>query len=61
MNTVYMDAVLGVALPGWQAVRGFFTPCLPSLPAAAISYPLRIVGDTRSAAVELVDTTAFFG
>ena len=61
MNTVYMDAVLGVALPGWQAVRGFFTPCLPSLPAAAISYPLRIVGNTRSAAVELVDTTAFFG
>jgi hypothetical protein len=60
-NTVYMDAVLGVALPGWQAVSGFFTQYLPSLPAAAISYPLRIVGDTRSAAVELVDTTAFFG
>jgi hypothetical protein len=60
-NTVYMDAVLGVALPGLQAVSGFFTQYLPSLPAAAISYPLRIVGDTRSAAVELVDTTAFFG
>jgi hypothetical protein len=60
-NTVYLDAVLGVALSGWQAVSGFFTPYLPSLPAAAISYPLRIVGDTRSATVELVDTTAFFG
>jgi hypothetical protein len=60
-STVYMDAVLGVALPGLQAVSGFFTQYLPSLPAAAISYPLRIVGDTRSAAVELVDTTAFFG
>ena len=60
-DTVYTDAVLGVALAGRQAVSGFFTQYLPSLPAAAISYPLRIVGDTRSAAVELVDTTAFFG
>ena len=60
-NTVYMDAVLGVALAGWQEVSGFFAQYLPSLPADAISYPLRIVGDTRSAAVELVDTTAFFG
>ena len=31
------------------------------MPAAAISYPLRIVGDARSAAVEFVDTPAFFG
>jgi len=60
-NTVYMDAVLGVALAGWQELSGFFTQYLPSLPVEAISYPLRIVGDTRSAAVELVDTTAFFG
>jgi hypothetical protein len=60
-NAVYIDAVLGVALTGWQELSDFFTPYLPTLPATAISYPLRIVGDTRSAAVELVDTTAFFG
>ncbi|HEY6494118.1 MAG TPA: hypothetical protein VIZ43_12640, partial [Trebonia sp.] len=54
-------ACLGVSLPSWQAVNDFFTSSFPSLPAAAISYPLRIVGDARSAAVEFVDTPAFFG
>jgi hypothetical protein len=60
-NTVYGDACLGAIFTSWQALSDFFTPYLPSRPAAAISYPLRIVGDARSAAVELVDTTAFFG
>jgi limonene-1,2-epoxide hydrolase len=60
-NTVYADACLGAVFTSWQALSGFFTPYLPSRPAAAISYPLRIVGDARSAAVELVDTPAFFG
>ena len=60
-NTVYADACLGAIFTSWQALSGFFTPYLPSRPAGAISYPLRIVGDARSAAVELVDTTAFFG
>jgi hypothetical protein len=60
-NTVYVDACLGAVFTSWQALSGFFTPYLPSRPATAISYPLRIVGDARSAAVELVDTPAFFG
>ena len=59
-NTVYIDACLGVTLSGWAAVSDFFTPFFASAPAAAIAYPLRIVGDTRSAAVEFVDTPAFF-
>jgi hypothetical protein len=59
-DTVYMDACLGVSLSGWEAVNDFFTPFLASVPAAAISYPLRIVGDARSAAVEFVDAPAFF-
>jgi hypothetical protein len=58
-NTTYIDASLGVALPSWQAVNSEFST-FTSLPAAAISYPLRIVGGTRSAAVEFVDTPAFF-
>jgi hypothetical protein len=60
-NTVYIDACLGVAMTGWQALDNFFTPFFASVPADAISYPLRIVGDARSAAIEFVDTPAFFG
>ena len=60
-NTVYMDACLGVTLSGWAAVNDFFTPFFATAPAAAIAYPLRIVGDARSAAIEFVDTPAFFG
>ena len=59
-NTVYMDACLGVTLSGWAAVNDFFTPFFASAPAAAIAYPLRIVGDARSAAIEFVDTPALF-
>ena len=60
-NTAYMDACLGVIMPSWEVVNDFFTPFFASAPAAAISYPLRIVGGARSAAIELVDTPAFFG
>ena len=59
-NTTYIDACLGVALTSWQAVNSEFST-FAKLPAAAISYPLRIVGDTRSAAIEFVDAPAFFG
>ncbi|WP_052433136.1 hypothetical protein [Streptacidiphilus carbonis] len=60
-NTCYIDASLGVAMRDWQTLNDFFTPYLPSRPADAVSYPLRIVGDARSAAVEFVDTPSFFG
>ncbi|TDT97525.1 hypothetical protein EDD99_5672 [Streptomyces sp. 846.5] len=60
-DTVYIDACLGVAMTGWQALNDFFTSFFASVPAGAISYPLRIVGGARSAAVEFVDTPAFFG
>jgi hypothetical protein len=59
-NTTYIDACLGVALTSWQAVNREFST-FTKLPAAAISYPLRVVGDTRSAAIEFVDAPAFFG
>jgi hypothetical protein len=59
-DTVYLDACLGVALTSWQAVQAEFAT-FAKLPAAAVSYPLRIVGGTRSAAIEFVDTPAFFG
>ena len=59
-NTTYIDACLGVSLPSWEAVDSTFAPVFASAPTSAISYPLRIVGDTRSAAVELVDTPDLF-
>jgi hypothetical protein len=59
-NTVYIDASLGAILPSWQALNSYFTPFFASLPADAISYPLRIVGNTHSVAIEFVDTPAFF-
>ena len=60
-NTTYIDAILGIALTSWEAVNDEFTMLFPTLPATALSYPLRIVGDARSAAVEFVDAPAFFG
>jgi hypothetical protein len=59
-NTTYIDACLGISLPSWEAVGSTFAPVFASVPASAISYPLRIVGDAGSAAVELVDTPDFF-
>ena len=59
-NTTYIDACLDVSLSGWEAVKSTFGSAFAIAPASAISYPLRIVGDTRSAAVELVDTPDFF-
>ena len=59
-NTTYIDACLGISLPSWEAVESTFALAFASAPASAISYPLRIIGDTRSAAVELVDTPDLF-
>ncbi len=59
-NTTYLDACLGISLPSWEAVDSTFAAAFASAPASAISYPLRIGGDTGSAAVELVDTPDFF-
>ena len=59
-DTTYIDASLGVSLSSWETVKSTFGTAFASAPASAISYPLRIVGDTGSAAVELVDTPDFF-
>jgi hypothetical protein len=59
-NTTYIDASLGVPLPSWDALNNVFSSIFPTLPASALSYPLRIIGNMRSAAVEFVDTPAFF-
>ncbi|WP_194905843.1 hypothetical protein [Catenulispora rubra] len=60
-NPSYSDGTLGLVLSGWQAINTEFTSLLAGAPAGALSYPLTIVGDARSASVEFVDTPAFFG
>ncbi|MEY9862012.1 hypothetical protein ABH935_007655 [Catenulispora sp. GAS73] len=60
-NASYSDACLGIVLSGWKAINSEFTSLLGSAPAGALSYPLTIVGDARSATIEFVDTPAFFG
>jgi hypothetical protein len=61
-NAYYIDGSSGGLWPSWDALNNFFTPYFASgLPADAISYPLRIVGDAHSAMVEFEDAPAFFG
>lgn len=61
-DAYYIDASSGGIWPSWQALNDLFTPFFASgLPADAISYPLRIVGDERSALVEFEDTPELFG
>jgi ketosteroid isomerase-like protein len=59
-GAVYIDACLPAVLSGWQAINSEFSTIFAGAPASAISYPLAIVGDTRSAAIEFVDSPAFF-
>lgn len=56
-----IDASLGATLPSWDALHSFYVSVFASVPAGALSYPLRIVGDSRSALVEFVDTPQLFG
>jgi hypothetical protein len=61
-NAFYIDASSGTVWPSWESLNDLFTPFFASgLPADAISYPLRIVGDTSSALVEFEDTPELFG
>ncbi|HEX4092412.1 MAG TPA: hypothetical protein VHZ33_27140 [Trebonia sp.] len=61
-SAYYIDASSGGLWPSWQALNEFYTPYFASgLPAAALSYPLRVVGDASSALVEFEDRPQFFG
>lgn len=61
-NAYYIDATSGGIWPSWNALNSFFTAYFGlGLPADAISYPLRIVGDAHSALVEFEDAPALFG
>jgi len=61
-DAFYIDASSGTTWPSWQSLNDLFTPFFASgLPADAISYPLRIVGDAHNALVEFEDTQELFG
>jgi hypothetical protein len=60
-DAYYIDASSGSVWPSWDSLNQVFHAFLPPAPAAALSYPLRIVGDEHSAMVEFEDTPQLFG
>jgi hypothetical protein len=60
-SVLYIDASSGNVWPTWDSLNGVFHAFLPPAPPAALSYPLRIVGDEHSAMVEFEDTPELFG
>jgi hypothetical protein len=61
-NAYYIDASSGGIWPSWDVLNSFFSGFFATNPPAdAISYPLRIVGDTHSALVEFEDVPELFG
>lgn len=60
-GVLYIDATSGGIWPTWDSLNAIFSGFLPKAPPAALSYPLRIYGDRRSALVAFVDTPELFG
>ena len=60
-GVLYIDATSGGIWPSWDALDKIFSGFLPKAPPAALSYPVRILGDKRSALVAFTDTPQLFG
>ena len=59
---LYIDAGLGFAWPSRASLTQVWTnPPFSSAPPDALSYPLRVIGDCRSALIEFVDTPKLLG
>jgi len=59
---LYIDAGLGFAWPSRASLTQVWTnPPFSTANANALSYPLRVVGDCRSALIEFVDTPPLLG
>ena len=59
---LYIDAGLGFAWPSQASLLAVWSsPAFANGPPDALSYPLRIIGDARSALVEFVDTPPLLG
>jgi len=48
---LYIDATSGGIWPTWDSLNAIFTNSLPKIPSAGLSYPIRILGDEKSAPV----------
>ena len=60
-SVLYIDASSGNSWPNWDALNKIFTTVMPNMKPEALSYPLRILGDRRSALVYFEDTPELFG
>jgi len=60
-SLTYMDATLGWAFYTPAALRDVWAQYMPKWPARGLSYPIRILGDERSALVAFADTPDLFG
>jgi limonene-1,2-epoxide hydrolase/ketosteroid isomerase-like protein len=59
---LYIDATSGGIWPTYAALKAVWTgPFFSHAPPSGLSYPLRIIGDSRSALVEFVDTPTLLG
>ncbi len=59
---LYIDAGLGFSWPSQASLLAVWSsPSFANGPATALSYPLRVIGDTHSALVEFVDTPDLLG
>jgi hypothetical protein len=60
-DVLYIDASSGNSWPTWDALNEIFTRLMPDMKPQALSYPLRIIGDKKSALVYFEDTPELFG
>ena len=60
-GVLYIDVTSGGIWPTWDSLDKTFTGFLPKAPPAALSYPVRILGDRKSALVAFTDTPELFG
>lgn len=60
-GVLYIDVTSGGIWPTWDSLDKIFSGFLPKAPAAAKSYPVRILGDRKSALVAFTDTPELFG
>jgi hypothetical protein len=60
-GVLYIDASSGNSWPSWNALNQIFATMMPRMKPEALSYPLRILGDRKSALVYFEDTPELFG
>lgn len=60
-HLTYIDAALGWPFYSKKGMTDLFENYMPKWPAAGLSYPTRISGDTHSALVAFTDTPELFG